>query len=113
MSITKYNQTERTEQIQAMRHRTGQMDRERTYWTNDDKENLKTLFYQNTGITEIALILQRTEVAVMQQIQSLNLYEKVRRQSIKKQEGCLCKHCTLQSSCNSKKCSLNYAVGPS
>ena len=72
MSIIKYNQTGRTEQIQAMRQRTGQMGREGTYWTNDDKENLKTLFYQNTGITEIALILQRTEVAVMQQIQSLN-----------------------------------------
>ena len=56
---------------------------------------------------------ERTEVAVMQQIQSLNLYEKVRRQSIKKQEGCLCEHCTLQPSCNSKKCSLNYATDPS
>ena len=107
MLATEYNQSERTERIKAMRQRTGQMDRERTYWTEDDKETLKALFSQNVGITEIALILQRTEVAVMQQIQSLNLYEKVRRQSAKKQEGCLCKYCTLQPSCDLRKCLLN------
>lgn len=109
MFNTEYNLTERVERIQAMRQRTGQMNREGTYWTDDDKETLKTLFSQNVGITEIALILQRTEVAVMQQIQSLNLYEKVRRQSAKTQEGCLCKQCTLQSSCVSKNCFLSVS----
>ena len=110
MFTTEHNQPERTERIKAMRQRTGQMDREGTYWTDEDKNILRTLFYENVGITEIALTLRRTEVAVMQQIQSLNLYEKVRRQSAKKQEGCLCKQCTLQHSCNFKNHSLNDAV---
>ena len=105
MTGTNYNEIERIKQIQAMRQRTGQMEREGMYWTDEDREKLKMLFCQNIGITDIALELQRTEVAVMQQIQLLNLYEKIRRSpASKKQEGCLCKKCTLQSSCKSKNC---------
>lgn len=96
-----HNETERNSRIQAMRQRTSQLEREGTYWTDDDKERLRSLFFENVGITDIALILQRTEVAIAQQIQLMNLYEKVRRTSVqKKQEGCLCKKCTLQSSCS-------------
>lgn len=94
-----HNETERNSRIQAMRQRTSQLEREGTYWTDDDKERLRSLFFDNVGITDIALILQRTEVAVAQQIQLMNLYEKVRRPSVqKKQEGCFCKKCSLYGS---------------
>jgi hypothetical protein len=99
MSITTNNQTEQVARIQAMRQRTAQLEREGSYWTENDKNTLKHLFHNNIGITEIALELQRTEVAVMQQIQALNLYEKVRRSSPKSQDGCLCHKCKNRGNC--------------
>lgn len=111
MTDINHNETERSKRIQAMRQRTGQMEREGSYWTADDKDNLKTLFFQNVGITDIALILQRTEVAVAQQIQMMNLYEKVRRPSgSRRQEGCLCRKCGLQGSADCRGCFPEQAV---
>lgn len=100
MSITSNHQTERNALIHAMRQRTKQLEREGFYWTDDEKQQLKTLFYENIGITDIALILQRTEVAVMQQIQLLNLYEKVRRTAAAKRHlDCLCHRCRNKTTC--------------
>lgn len=99
MSIMANNQAQQAAYIQAMRQRTAQLEREGSYWTEDDKNVLKHLFHNNIGITEIALKLQRTEVAVMQQIQVLNLYGKVRRSSPKRQAGCLCYKCQNKETC--------------
>lgn len=96
------HQIEQHQLIRAMRQRIAQLDREGNYWTDDERKHLRELFYGGIGITAIALELRRTESAVMQQIQSLNLYEKVRRVSgIKGQDDCLCVRCKNKANCQS------------
>ncbi len=57
------------EAVTSMRNRTVRMDREGDYWTEEEKEQLVKLFRQGEGITAIAIRLQRTEPAIMQQIE--------------------------------------------
>lgn len=94
------HQTEQHQLIRAMRQHTAQLEREGNYWTNDERKHLKELFYGGIGITAIALELRCTESAVMQQIQALNLYEKVRHTSgTKEQDDCLCVRCKNKANC--------------
>lgn len=58
-----------TEMIKSLRNRTVRLEHEGDYWTAEENERLKSMFSDNLGISEIALTLQRTEPAVMQQIE--------------------------------------------
>lgn len=73
------------ETVTSMRNRTVRMDREGDYWTDEEKEQLVKLFREGEGITAIAIKLQRTEPAIMQQIEKMDLYRRkevpVRRKS--------------------------------
>ena len=51
------------ESVRSMRNQTLRADRAGDYWTDDEKNRLKTLFDSGVGITEIALELGRTEPA--------------------------------------------------
>ena len=93
---------QKKEKIRAMRQKTAQLQREGKFWSNGDRERLSKLFYKNKGITEIALDLERTEVAVMQQIQQMNLYGKVRNTYHRREEGCRCRNCPLRKQCQKK-----------
>ena len=62
------------ESVRSMRNQTLRADRAGDYWTDDEKNRLKTLFDSGVGITEIALELGRTEPAVYQQIEKMDLY---------------------------------------
>ena len=57
------------EAVTSMRNHTVRMDREGDYWTEEEKEQLVKLFREGEGITAIAIRLQRTEPAIMQQIE--------------------------------------------
>ena len=39
-------------------------DRDRDYWTEDERRQLKRMFNDGEDLSEIALILQRTEIAI-------------------------------------------------
>jgi len=85
-----------TEMIKSLRNRTARLEHEGDYWTAEENELLKKLFYDFTGITEIALILQRTEPAVMQQIEKLDLFcrkTNPKRQKKQKKHYCPCEKC--------------------
>lgn len=84
MSKTANHEMSRAELIQGMRQRTIIMEREGEYWTEDERRRLKELFKRNNDLTDIALALRRTEMAVVQQIQSLGLFEKVRRHKVQR-----------------------------
>lgn len=89
------------EAIKSMRNRGARLEREGDFWTQDERDRLKTLFDEGIGISEIAIRLQRTEPAVFQQSEKLDLYErksypKRRRHSAKK-GSCLCRQCTADS----------------
>ena len=89
------------EAVTSMRNRTVRMDREGDYWTEEEKEQLVKLFREGEGITAIAIRLQRTEPAIMQQIQKIDLYRRkealVRRKSDPKPPACLWHTCQLDS----------------
>jgi len=87
------------EAVKSMRNRTVRMDREGDYWTEEEKEQLLKLFREGEGITAIAIKLQRTEPAIMQQIEKMDLYRRkeapIRRKSDLKSPACLCDNCKL------------------
>ena len=87
------------EAVTSMRNRTVRMDREGYYWTEEEKEQLVKLFREGEGITAIAIRLQRTEPAIMQQIEKMDLYRRkespARRKSTHKHPVCLCENCQL------------------
>ena len=85
------------ESVRSMRNQTLRADRAGDYWTDDEKNRLRILFDSGVGITEIALELGRTEPAVYQQIEKMDLYgrkQKPQRQrNGKKPPDCLCGRC--------------------
>ena len=109
------------ETVQSMRRKTCKLEREGDYWTEEDKELLYTLFESGVGITEIAITLQRTEPAVIQQIEKMNLYNRGKYIPKKKHigsYGCQCSSCphgprdsascqTVSSRTGGLSCSMN------
>lgn len=63
-----------TESVMNMRRRTVRLDREGDYWTDEEKEMLLNKFREGEGITAMALAFQRTECAVMKQIEEQDLF---------------------------------------
>lgn len=55
------------------------------------------MFFEGVGITEMAVILQRSETAIIQQIEKMNLYDRrlypARQKSCSAQSKCLCGTC--------------------
>ena len=96
-----------------MRNRTVRLDREGDYWTEEEKEQLIAMFNQGMGITEISIALQRTEPAIIQMIEKLDLYNRKgnqqRRRSLPKGPVCLCDACEVDAaSCShGRSCQKN------
>lgn len=106
-----YN-AEYQETVKSMRQRTTRLDREGDYWTDEEKQRLRTLFGQGVGITETAVRLQRTEPAVVQQIEKMDLYgrsSRPKRRKKSKSPRCLCDACEcVGSNClRYKECDSN------
>ena len=89
------------ESVKNMRNRTVRLDREGDYWTDQEKEQLVRMFRDGEGITTMAICLQRTEPAVMQQIEKMDLYQRKtnpsKRKLTAKPPTCLCAACQLDS----------------
>lgn len=92
-----------TESVINMRKRTVRLDRDGDYWTDEEKEMLVKKFLEGEGITAMALAFQRTEPAIMQQIEKMDLYRRkespVRRKNTPKAPACLCDNCQLDPAC--------------
>lgn len=69
-------ETNFTQTVRNMRRRTTRLEREGDYWSTQEIDQLKTSFNEGIGITEMAIRLQRTEPAVIQQIEKLDLYQR-------------------------------------
>lgn len=93
------SENEYTEIVKNMRTRTTRMEHEGDYWSEEERRKLVALFETGVGITQIAVQLQRTEPAVIQQIEKLDLYRRKekpsRNRSTPKTPTCLCEACTL------------------
>ena len=86
--------------VKSLRSRTQRMEREGDYWTEEERENLKRMFSEGYGITEMAVYFQRTEPAITQQIEKQDLYERklyAKRKKNSKGCSCSCKECKLDT----------------
>lgn len=89
------------EQTIAMRTGELKMEREGTYWSNEERSYTKRQFYEGVPINEIAIESQRSETAVQQQVLSLYVRppENIRkRQKPPRDSVCLCSTCTCDRS---------------
>ena len=91
------NQDEFREAVINMRRSPALLERRGDYWSEEDKENLSKMFLEGVGITEMAVILQRSETAIIQQIEKMNLYDRrlypARQKNCSEQSKCLCGTC--------------------
>ena len=109
INMTKH---EKTERIKALRFNNA--DDEKRTWTNNERFILKTRFNNGIGITDIALELNRTENAVMQQILASGLYQNRKRRNHNKkvicEQGCLCPKCDHFEQCSIKDSVYRFKI---
>lgn len=91
------NEQNYTNTVKNMRKSAVRLERQGDYWSEEDKENLSKMFFEGVGITEMAVILQHSETAIIQQIEKMNLYDRrlypARQKSCSAQSKCLCGTC--------------------
>ena len=92
-----------TEGVISMRQRTVRLDREGDYWTEAEKEKLVQRFREGEGLTAMALEFQRSEPAIIQMVERLDLYNRKsqprRRKPLPKPPTCLCENCLVDRAC--------------
>lgn len=79
--------------------RTGQAVSKHTgdYWSEDEQDTLNRLFWTGHGISEIAMILQRNEMAICQQLIRRNMLSQQSKPRSRKERAecnCYCARCT-------------------
>ena len=72
------DQNDISETIKNLRNRLIKPDHEGDYWSDEDKASLKFRFDNGYGISEMAIIYQRSESAICQQIEKMDLYGRKR-----------------------------------
>ena len=85
------------EAVRTVRHSPASLERRGECWSEEDKGKLSEMFFDNVGITEMAVILQRSETAIMQQIEKQDLYDRklypTRQRNNSVPSKCLCEVC--------------------
>lgn len=83
--------------------------RYREVWSPEEIEMLRNLFNKGNGISEMAVLLQRSERAVIQRLQQEDLFREINKKNPENQNiiKCKCKKCELKDSCpkNNEICS--------
>lgn len=105
------SEAETHERIKKMRENGAVQERNGDYWSEEDAQQLNSLFYEGVGLSEIAVRTMRTERAVYQKVNSMELFEKVRQpRAPKVNTECLCSSCPQRITCPNSRadsvCSL-------
>lgn len=95
------NSYDQQELMKAIRAGKLTPERSREYWDKEERERLGGLYAAGTGISEIALDLQRSETAVIQQLIGSGLLKTPGRERgpRRKNPHCLCEDCLLKGNC--------------
>ena len=72
--MNNYYTTDFSDNINNMRARTVRLDRAGDTWEPKETEELIKKFREGEGISAMAMIFSRSEPAIMQQIEALDLY---------------------------------------
>lgn len=83
--------------VMIMRNKDEKLNREGEYWSEEERNYLQTLFNSGTGITAIAILLQRTELAVIMQANQMDLFTPPHKKRAYQPRAphCLCCNCKL------------------
>ena len=94
------NENEFRQTVVNMRNKVLLLEREGDYWSDEEREQMRYLFETGTGLTSIAMILQRTEMAVIQQMMLMNLFSPphVRKNYVHRPPKCRCENCKVDAS---------------
>ena len=88
--------------IRRQRNGMIRFDHEGEFWRDEEKRMVRMMFDEGYGISEIAIAVGRSEPAVMQQIEKMDLYQREqnpkRHKSPPKAPTCLCSTCMLDRS---------------
>jgi|GEM_PF-2230224 hypothetical protein len=77
-----------------------------SYWTDEEKSELESMFYSGIGITEMALHFSRSEPAIINMLDSMKLYVKMtRNRSPNGGNKCRCLGCEYFQN---HRCILNH-----
>ena len=100
-------------EIREMRIQTNWMDNEGKAWAEESLTLLPKMYLNGIGITEMAYTLKRSEMAVIQKINvmELNTLTKKTRMKKDKKVECKCNECLLHEECElyKTKCILMEA----
>lgn len=103
------------EKIKAMRANSSNLENNKAFWNKDADKELRNMYYDGYGITEIAIKIGRTENSVFQRIKKLKLEEKKYNTCGKKKSSdkCLCSQCEffMSSSCTKGACMISKEEG--
>ena len=83
------------EKIKQIRQCPETLERTGEYWSKEDRETLRQLYRAGRGISEIAVILQRSEFAIMMQLADMGEVRRSKRTRASKKGQCLCENCHL------------------
>ena len=74
-------------------------ERSREYWGDDEQEKMTSLYNSGVGISQISLELQRSEMAVVQQLMTAGLLTSPGASRTRKGTApkCLCEKCGFNS----------------
>lgn len=87
------------ENIKRMRRNAENSPNSKVYWSKDDMEKLRKMFCDGIGISQMALMMGRTERAIYQKIMESQLFDPVYRTKGKKEAECLCRKCGKNNHC--------------
>ena len=92
------NADDYSEQLQALRNGQLPPDNRNDYWSEEDTKKLVALFKAGVGLSQIALILKRTELSVTCRLQALGEFVPQCRPRAKKSKvpRCKCKKCDCE-----------------
>lgn len=84
-----------------IQRRTGyaSLENYRKGWDKEDVRELERLFYEGYGISEIACVMNRSERAVFQRMNTSHLFRRT-NQGKKSATRCLCEKCPLRETCS-------------
>lgn len=97
---------ELTNKTIEMRYGIVKPPRENCNWRPSEINKLARLYAKGVGISELAILLERSEMGIVQKLDTMGYYDaaKIRRRHFKSERVCLCDKCELKGSLRCSQC---------
>lgn len=100
MSINILSELEKRKELVARRSGYIELENYHAGWTPEEMDSMGKMFYDGIGISEIAIRLGRSEIAIFQKLNSEELFRRIRKPNgTHAVPTCKCSKCKLQTQC--------------